>query len=34
MRDASVRLAVQQGNADSVTWLITHLGRQLHTSTP
>ncbi|MHC8286677.1 dermonecrotic toxin domain-containing protein [Pseudomonas sp. XS1P51] len=29
-----IRLAVQLANADSVTWLITHLGRQLHTSTP
>lgn len=34
MRDATVRLAVQLGNADSVSWLISHLGRQLHTSTP
>ncbi|VVQ29848.1 hypothetical protein PS943_01577 [Pseudomonas fluorescens] len=33
-RDPLVRLKVQLGNADSVTWLITHLGRQLHTSTP
>lgn len=32
--DDTVRLAVQLGNADSVTWLISHLGRQLHTSTP
>lgn len=29
-----VRLKVQLANADSVSWLITHLGRQLHTSTP
>lgn len=34
MRDATVRLAVQLGNADSVSWLISHLGRQLHVSTP
>ncbi|QJI40375.1 hypothetical protein HKK52_05395 [Pseudomonas sp. ADAK2] len=33
-RNAEVRLAVQLANADSVSWLITHLGRQLHTSTP
>ncbi|WP_213938882.1 DUF6543 domain-containing protein [Pseudomonas sp. dw_612] len=32
--DAMVRLAVLLGNADSVTWLITQLGRQLHTTTP
>ncbi|TVT83600.1 hypothetical protein FPT12_12705 [Pseudomonas sp. H3(2019)] len=34
MNDASVRLAVQLGNADSVAWLISHLGRQLDISTP
>jgi hypothetical protein len=34
MNDSVVRLAVQLGNADTVTWLITHLGRQLHTKTP
>lgn len=33
-RDSTVRLAVQLGNADSVSWLITHLGRQLYTGTP
>ncbi|MHC8381561.1 dermonecrotic toxin domain-containing protein [Pseudomonas sp. LB3P14] len=33
-RDPLVRLAVQLSNADSVAWLISHLGRQLHTSTP
>jgi hypothetical protein len=33
-RDATVRLAVQLGNADSVSWLISHLGRELYTSTP
>ncbi|MHC8401233.1 hypothetical protein ACYZTX_17630 [Pseudomonas sp. MDT1-17] len=33
-KDSLIRLAVQLANADSVTWLITHLGRQLHTSTP
>ncbi|MGF6127374.1 hypothetical protein QF019_002583 [Pseudomonas frederiksbergensis] len=32
--NATVRLAVQLGNADSVSWLISHLGRQLHTTTP
>ncbi|RON52536.1 dermonecrotic toxin domain-containing protein [Pseudomonas frederiksbergensis] len=32
--DATVRLAVQLGNADSVSWLITHLGRQLYSQTP
>ncbi|MDN3221022.1 dermonecrotic toxin domain-containing protein [Pseudomonas nunensis] len=32
--DSTVRLAVQLGNADSVSWLISHLGRQLHTRTP
>ena len=34
MRDSTARLAVQLGNADSVSWLIGQLGRQLHTSTP
>lgn len=34
MNDSNVRLAVQLGNADSVTWLISHLGRQLDISTP
>ena len=29
-----IRLKVQLGNADSVAWLIGHLGRQLHVSTP
>lgn len=33
-KDPLIRLAVQLGNADSVTWLISHMGRQLHTSTP
>lgn len=33
-KNSTVRLAVQLGNADSVSWLISHLGRQLHTSTP
>ncbi|KJZ43193.1 dermonecrotic toxin domain-containing protein [Pseudomonas fluorescens] len=33
-KDPLIRLTVQLANADSVTWLITHLGRQLHTSTP
>ncbi|WPN49920.1 dermonecrotic toxin domain-containing protein [Pseudomonas sp. P8_241] len=33
-RDPLVRLAVQLGNADSVTLLITQMGRQLHVSTP
>ncbi|WP_415756114.1 hypothetical protein [Pseudomonas sp. LT1P18] len=33
-RDPLVRLKVQLGNADSVAWLISHMGRQLHTSTP
>lgn len=33
-KDPLIRLGVQLANADSVTWLITHLGRQLHTSTP
>lgn len=29
-----VRLTVQLGNADSVAWLVSHLGRELHVSTP
>lgn len=33
-KDPLIRLAVQLANADSVTWLITHLGRQLHNSAP
>ncbi|WP_372240670.1 dermonecrotic toxin domain-containing protein [Pseudomonas sp. PB120] len=33
-RDSHKRLAVQLGNADSVAWLLSQLGRQLHTSTP
>lgn len=33
-RDPLVRLKVQLGNADSVSWLISQMGRQLHTSTP
>ncbi|MEO4017180.1 dermonecrotic toxin domain-containing protein, partial [Pseudomonas rossensis] len=33
-KDPLVRLKVQLGNADSVAWLISHMGRQLHTSTP
>ncbi|WP_415764147.1 dermonecrotic toxin domain-containing protein [Pseudomonas sp. ZB1P45] len=33
-RDPLVRLKVLLGNADSVAWLISHMGRQLHTSTP
>ncbi|MNP47163.1 hypothetical protein D3C76_1412060 [compost metagenome] len=32
--DSLVRLAVQLSNADSLTWLITHLGRELHVTTP
>lgn len=32
--NALTRLAVQLSNADSVAWLIGHLGRQLHVSTP
>jgi hypothetical protein len=28
------RLAVQLGNADSVAWLISHLGRRLHVDIP
>jgi hypothetical protein len=34
MKDSTTRLAVQLGNADSVSWLIGQLGRQLHTSIP
>lgn len=34
MSDSNVRLAVQLGNADSVAWLISHLGRQLDITTP
>lgn len=34
MSDSLIRLAVQLSNADSLTLLITQLGRQLHTSTP
>jgi hypothetical protein len=33
-RDALIRLNVQLANADSVAWLISHLGRQLHVDTP
>ena len=33
-RDPLIRLKVLLGNADSVAWLIGHLGRQLHVSTP
>ena len=33
-KDATTRLAVQLANADSVAWLISHLGRQLHVDTP
>lgn len=29
-----VRLTVQLNNADSVAWLVSHLGRELHVSTP
>lgn len=32
--NATTRLAVQLANADSVAWLISHLGRQLHVDTP
>jgi hypothetical protein len=32
--DAKTRLAVLLGNADTVTWLIMQLGRQLHAATP
>ncbi|TBN51174.1 dermonecrotic toxin domain-containing protein [Pseudomonas sp. BGI-2] len=33
-KDPLVRLAVQLSNADSVSWLVSQLGRQLHVSTP
>ncbi|MFL1527748.1 dermonecrotic toxin domain-containing protein [Pseudomonas sp. O230] len=33
-KSSLTRLAVQLGNADSVAWLISHLGRQLHVNTP
>ncbi|WP_223436999.1 MULTISPECIES: dermonecrotic toxin domain-containing protein [unclassified Pseudomonas] len=33
-RNSLTRLAVQLGNADSVAWLISHLGRELHVNTP
>ncbi|MBD9585912.1 hypothetical protein IB254_02475 [Pseudomonas sp. PDM03] len=33
-RNSLTRLAVQLGNADSVAWLISHLGRELHLNTP
>ncbi|MNG17587.1 hypothetical protein D3C84_1015860 [compost metagenome] len=33
-KNALTRLAVQLANADSVAWLICHLGRQLHVTTP
>jgi hypothetical protein len=33
-RDPLIRLNVQLANADSVAWLISHLGRQLHVDTP
>lgn len=33
-KDPMARLSVQLANADSVAWLISHLGRQLHVSTP
>lgn len=33
-KDSLTRLSVQLANADSVAWLITHLGRQLHVDTP
>jgi len=33
-KDPLIRLKVQLGNADSIAWLIGHLGRQLHVSTP
>jgi len=33
-KDPMIRLKVLLANADSVAWLITQLGRQLHTSTP
>lgn len=33
-KDSLTRLAVQLGNADSVAWLISHLGRRLHVDIP
>lgn len=33
-KDPLIRLSVQLANADSVAWLISHLGRELHVSTP
>ncbi|MGW8466477.1 dermonecrotic toxin domain-containing protein [Pseudomonas sp. CLCA07] len=33
-KDSLIRLKVLLGNADSVAWLIGHLGRQLHVNTP
>jgi hypothetical protein len=33
-RDSQKRLAVQLGNADSVAWLLSQMGRKLHTRTP
>jgi hypothetical protein len=33
-KDPLIRLKVQLSNADSIAWLIGHLGRQLHVSTP
>ncbi|WP_310350244.1 dermonecrotic toxin domain-containing protein [Pseudomonas sp. BE134] len=33
-KDPMIRLKVQLGNADSIAWLIGHLGRQLYVSTP
>jgi hypothetical protein len=33
-RNPLTRLAVQLGNADSVAWLISHLGRELYVVTP
>jgi len=34
LANAKTRLSVLLANADSVTWLITHLGRELHVTTP
>ncbi|MEB0046784.1 MULTISPECIES: dermonecrotic toxin domain-containing protein [unclassified Pseudomonas] len=34
MNNSTVRLVVQLANADSVTWLISYLGRKLHVNTP
>lgn len=34
MANTRTRLAVMLANADSLTWLVTHLGRELHVSTP